>query len=70
MVDIIKDVLDTSMKNILSQEQYIQYQPLINNKSIERSNKKDHAEYKISLTTKLFWAIFKDEKKTKDGINQ
>ena len=45
MVDIIKDVLDTSMKNILSQEQYIQYQPLINNKSIERSNKKDHAEY-------------------------
>ncbi len=65
MVDIIKDVLDTSMKNILSQEQYIQYQPLINNKSIERSNKKDHAEYKISLTTKLFWAIFKDEKKQK-----
>ncbi len=71
MVDAIKYVLEESIQNLLTNDNYRKYQHLIC-KSIEKSTKKDAAEYKISLATKLFWAIFKHDNQQRnekhDGV--
>ena len=61
MVDAICAALGDSLQNVLSNDLFTTYCHLVRG-SVEKSNRRDGAEYKISIATKLFWSIYKDEK--------
>ena len=68
MVEAIADALEEALRSILSDRSFTKYQTLVSH-SIEKSTRKDSAEYKISLTTKLFWAIFKDQRSSRCSLS-